>query len=195
MTLLCGVTLTYHLVQYERGREKAATGFAATLSGIFYIGLLGSYLVLLRNLPAAGEWWLLLTLFAVMLADTTAYFFGMRYGQHRLAPRLSPHKSWEGYFAGIVGAAVGTPLFWMLFRFFGLPSQSTFSFFNTALLGLMVGIFPILGDLGISMIKREMNIKDTSHIIPGHGGVLDRIDFMAVGFPHWLLSGFFRFSN
>lgn len=183
LVLLVGACVTFYLVEYERGRVAAGSDFAATLSGIFYVGLLGSYLLLLRQTPAYGEWWVLLTLFAVMLADTTAYMFGTRYGKTRLAPRLSPKKSWEGFIAGVVASAVGTPQFLLLFRMLGLPDDPQFSIVNVALLGLAIGILPTLGDLAISMIKREMKMKDASHILPGHGGVLDRIDSWLWAFP------------
>lgn len=175
LPLLVALTLVIHLVQFERGRDHAGTDFAATLSGIFYVGLLGSYLLLLRLLPT-GEWWFMLVLFAVMLADTSAYFIGSAFGKHRLAPRLSPKKSWEGYIGGVILTTIGMPLFLLLFRQFGLPDTSPFSLFNAGLLGFVISILPTLGDLGISMIKREMHQKDTSDILPGHGGVLDRID-------------------
>jgi len=183
LALICVGTLIYYLLQYERGRDHAAFDFATSLSGIFYIGLLGSYLLLEREIPLDGEWWMLLTLFAVMLADTTAYFVGSRYGKTRLAPRLSPNKSVEGYLAGVAVATIGTPLFLLLFSRLGLPNEPAFSLANAALLGFAIGVFPTLGDLGISLIKREMKRKDTSHILPGHGGVLDRIDSWLWAFP------------
>ncbi|HEY4718130.1 MAG TPA: phosphatidate cytidylyltransferase [Anaerolineales bacterium] len=183
LALICAGTLIYYLLQYERGRDHAASDFATSLSGIFYIGLLGSYLLLEREIPLDGEWWMLLTLFAVMLADTTAYFVGSRYGKTRLAPRLSPNKSVEGYLAGVAVATIGTPLFLLLFSRLGLPNEPAFSLANAALLGFAIGVFPTLGDLGISLIKREMKRKDTSHILPGHGGVLDRIDSWLWAFP------------
>ncbi len=175
LPLLVALTLVVHLVQFERGRDHAGTDFAASLSGIFYVGLLGSYMLLVRLIPS-GEWWFMLTLFAVMLADTAAYFVGSAFGRHRMAPRLSPKKSWEGYIGGVILTTIGMPLFLLLFRKFGLPETSAFSLFNAGLLGLVIGILPTFGDLGISMIKREMHQKDTSDILPGHGGVLDRID-------------------
>lgn len=175
LPLIVAMTLVIHLVQFERGRDHAGTDFAATLSGIFYVGLLGSYMLLVRLIPS-GEWWFMLTLFAVMLADTSAYFVGSAFGKHRLAPRLSPKKSWEGYIGGVILTTIGMPFFLLLFRQFGLPDSPAFSLLNAALLGLVIGIMPTFGDLGISMIKREMHQKDTSDLLPGHGGVLDRID-------------------
>lgn len=176
LPLLIALTMVIHLAEFERGREHAASDFADTLSGIFYIGLFGSYLLLVRLIPQYGEWWLMLTLFAVMLADTSAYFIGIAFGKHNLAPHLSPKKSWEGYLGGVFLTTVGMPLFLLLFRQFGLPDIPSFSLLNIAFLGLLIGILPTLGDLGISMIKREVHQKDTSDILPGHGGVLDRID-------------------
>lgn len=196
LPLLIVAAMTIHLLQFERGREHAASDFAATLSGVFYVGLLGSYLLLVRFIPEAGEWWFMLTLFAVMLADTAAYFIGTAWGRHHMAPRLSPKKSWEGYFGGVVLTTLGMPLFLLLFRQFGLPDSPAFSISNTVLLGFVMGVFPTLGDLGISMIKREMHQKDTSDILPGHGGVLDRIDSWLWAMPiGYYLIQFFLNSN
>lgn len=174
-TALVMLSLVWHLRAYEVGRNEAGSDFAATLSGIFYIGLLGSYMLALRALPD-GEWWLLLTLPSVWLADSAAYFLGTKYGKHRLAPRLSPKKSWEGYFSGVVFGALGGPLLLLLYRNLGLPEREVFNFTNAALLGLAMGLLPTLGDLGESMIKRQVGVKDSGTLLPGHGGMFDRID-------------------
>jgi phosphatidate cytidylyltransferase len=192
LALLCAVTLVIHLADYERGRDQAGTDFVASLSGIVYLGLLGSYLITVHQLER-GEWWLVLSLFAVMLADTIAYIWGSRFGKNRMVPRLSPKKSWEGFTAGLLAATLGTPAFALLFRVFGMPNTQEFSLLNIGILGFMIGIFPTLGDLGISMFKREMNIKDTGTIIPGHGGFLDRMDSWLWAFPigYYLVTVFF----
>jgi phosphatidate cytidylyltransferase len=183
LAVICALTATIYLVAFEFGHDRAGSDFAATLSGIFYIGLLGSYLILVRQLPANGDWWVLLTIFAVMLSDTVAYMYGTQFGKHRMAPRLSPKKSWEGFFSGLVAATVGTPLFLLLFRVFGLPDIPAFSLFNATVLGFTIGVLTTLGDLAISMIKRQMHLKDSGAILPGHGGVLDRIDSWLWAFP------------
>lgn len=175
LPLLVLLAMAVHLIAYERGRDQAATDFAITISGLFYIGLLGSHLILLRELPN-GEWWLLLTLPAVWLADSAAYFLGTRFGRHKLAPRLSPKKSWEGYLAGIVFGSLGTPLLLVLYRQWGLPAHPAFSTTNAILLGFLMSLLPTLGDLAESMIKRQVGVKDSGTILPGHGGMFDRID-------------------
>ena len=175
--LISAILLTsmiYHMVAYERGRNQAATDFSVTLSGALYIGWLGAYLISIRALPA-GFWWLLLVLPIVWLADSGAYFIGRAFGRRKLSPRLSPKKTWEGYLGGIlVGTlgAVGLAYLW------GIWAEPGFSItpLQAAFLGLLLSSITTLGDLGESMIKRQSGVKDSSNLIPGHGGVFDRID-------------------
>jgi phosphatidate cytidylyltransferase len=172
VALLILVSMTYHLIAYERGRDQAASDFAVTVSGIFYIGWLGAYLISLRNLPN-GMWWVLVVLPAVWLADSGAYFIGRAMGKHKFSPRLSPKKTWEGYIGGIVVGTFGTTL---LAVFWNLIEPDVMTPLQGALIGLIVALLTVLGDLGASMIKRQFGVKDSSHLIPGHGGVFDRID-------------------
>jgi phosphatidate cytidylyltransferase len=187
--------MAFHLRAFEKGRDQAGTDFAASLSGVIYIGFLGSYMVLLRNLPD-GQWWLLTVLPAVWLADSGAYFIGKRFGVHKIAPRLSPKKSWEGYIGGILVALIGTPLLMRLYHNWGLPVGGAFTTINAALLGLVMGVFPTLGDLGESMLKRQAGVKDSGSILPGHGGIFDRIDswLWAVIFGYYLITLGFQVS-
>ncbi|MGH2605121.1 MAG: phosphatidate cytidylyltransferase, partial [Anaerolineales bacterium] len=124
--------------------------------------------------------WLLTALPAVWFADSAAYFVGKAIGRTRLSPRLSPKKTWEGYLAGILAAGVGGA---GLAALWGLAADP--SGFRPAAglwLGLAIGTLTPLGDLGISMIKREVQVKDTGRLLPGHGGALDRMD-------SWLWAG------
>ena len=164
-----------HLIAYERGRAQAATDFGVTVGGIFYIGLLGSFLVPLRALPN-GEWWILVVLPAVWLADSGAYFIGSKLGRHKMTPRLSPNKSWEGYFGGIVVSVIGTPLLVQVYYQLGLEPGGQITASRAVIIGIIMSIVPTLGDLGESMIKRQMGRKDSGTILPGHGGMFDRID-------------------
>ena len=172
--------MTWHLVDFERGAPRAGTDFGLTLGGILYLGVVGAYLVSLRDLPD-GLWWLLVSLPVVWIGDSAAYFVGRAYGRHKMAPRLSPKKSWEGYAAGILAAAVsGLALAALYGAGLGLAPSLTPS--AGLIVGLVLGTVTTLGDLGISMMKRELQVKDTGRLLPGHGGVLDRID-------SWLWAG------
>lgn len=174
ISLILIASMIYHMVAYERGRDQAGTDFAVTLSAAFYIGWLGAYLISIRSLPE-GFWWLLLVLPIVWLADSGAYFIGRSFGKHKLCPRLSPKKTWEGYFGGVlVGTlgAVGLAYLWQLWA----GADFSITALQAALLGLLLSTITTLGDLGESMIKRQSGVKDSSNLIPGHGGVFDRID-------------------
>lgn len=174
LSLLILLSMADHLVAYERGRDQAGTDFAVTLGGMLYLGWIGAYFISLRSLPG-GLWWLLLVLPSVWLADSGAYFIGSRFGRHKLSPRLSPKKSWEGYLGGILTGVLGGVLFAWLWQTFSGPGTGI-SVPRGALVGLVMGIFPTLGDLGESMIKRQVGVKDSSNLLPGHGGAFDRID-------------------
>jgi len=174
ISLIVLLAMTFHLIAYERGRDQAGTDFAVTLAGMFYIGWFGAYFISLRNLPE-GKWWILVVLPAVWFADTGAYFIGKRFGKHLLCPRLSPKKTWEGYLGGILVGVPLTALFTALWRV-GAGPASAVTIGRGALIGLMMGIFPTLGDLGESMIKRQMGVKDSGNLLPGHGGAFDRVD-------------------
>jgi phosphatidate cytidylyltransferase len=166
--------LAYHLVAYERGRDQAALDFAITVTGVTYIGWIGSYLFDLYNLPQ-GHWWFMLVMFCVWLGDSGAYSIGRTYGKHKMAPRLSPKKSWEGYIASVFTGMLAGIFFVYAFTTYG-SLTGHISIWQGAIFGLILGALPPLGDLGESMIKRQSGIKDSSDIIPGHGGFFDRVD-------------------
>jgi len=168
------VAMTYHLYAYERGRDQSALDFAITVGGIVYIGWVGSYLFNLRNLPEGG-WWFMLVMFCVWSGDSGAYSIGRAYGNHKMAPRLSPKKSWEGYAASVFTGMMTGAFYVYVFTTFG-NLTSPITIWQGAIMGLLLGSLPPLGDLGESMIKRQSGIKDSSDIIPGHGGFFDRID-------------------
>jgi phosphatidate cytidylyltransferase len=110
---------------------------------------------------------------AIWLADSGAYFIGTKWGKNKMAPRLSPKKSWQGYFGGILVAVIGTPLLVMAYSL-GPASEVTLA--RAAIIGLFMGVFPTLGDLAESMFKRQVGVKDSGTLLPGHGGIFDRID-------------------
>jgi len=166
--------LAYHTLAFERGREQAALDFGATLGALVYLGWIGAYLFDLRSLPAGG-WWFMLVLPSIWLADSGAYSIGVAYGRHKMAPRLSPGKSWEGYAASaFTGGIAGAFFAWAYTSFGGLAGDVSLT--QGALLGLALGALTPAGDLAESMFKRQSGLKDSSEVFPGHGGFFDRID-------------------
>ena len=118
---------------------------------------------------------------AIWFADSGAYFYGRVYGRRKLSPRLSPKKTWEGYIAGIVIGILGSTAFAAMWQLPAGP-ETAITPLRGAILGLVLSVIAPLGDLGESMIKRQFGIKDSSNLIPGHGGAFDRID-------SWLWAG------
>jgi len=170
------LAMTLHLIAFERGRTQAGVDFAVTVTGIAYLGWLGSYLLDLRQLPQGG-WWLMLVLPIVWGGDTGAYSIGAVYGKHKMTPRLSPKKSWEGYFAGLFTSILVGAFFSYAFSSLGhQPLAGMINLLQGAFLGLVIGALAPLGDLGESMLKRQGGLKDSSNVFPGHGGFFDRID-------------------
>jgi phosphatidate cytidylyltransferase len=140
------------------------------MAGILYTGWLLSYLVALRGFEDGRN----LVFFALLVnfaSDTSAYFVGRALGRHYLAPQISPGKTWEG----AVGAVAGATLIGL---FFVLPTplRLDLSWGLALLLSVLVSIFGQLGDLLESWFKRRMSVKDSGRLIPGHGGILDRMD-------------------
>jgi phosphatidate cytidylyltransferase len=172
LTLSILAAMAWHLFDYEKGRDRAATDFAVTTAGIVYLGWIGAYLIALRSLPG-GLWWVLIVLPTIWLADMAAYFVGSRFGKHPLSPRLSPKKTWEGYWAGVAFGTLSTIGLVILWQNLGGP---VVPWWKGAALGAALSILTTLGDLGESMFKRQAGVKDSSNFFPGHGGVLDRID-------------------
>lgn len=147
----------------------------ATVAGAIYIGLMMGQTVALRQLPD-GLWWMLYGVLITWANDTAAYFVGVTLGRHKLWVRLSPKKTWEGSIGGWAAAALMGALVVAI-----LPLQAPLWF--GALLGAVGGLFALAGDLAISMLKRQVRAKDSSRLIPGHGGVLDRLDSILFVLP------------
>jgi len=149
--------------------------WALTISGGLYLGLCGACLVSLRGIRPDGMWWTLTIVPAIMAADTAAYFVGRAWGRHKLAPTLSPGKTWEGYIGGVIAGGLLTPLLASLWRV-EAGAGATVSGVHGLIVGFVIATLAPLGDLAISMIKRQAGAKDSGTILPGHGGALDRVD-------------------
>ena len=155
--------------------HKPFRNWALTVAGASYIGLMMGQALALRLLPN-GLFWMLLGLGVTMVNDSAAYFVGVTIGRKRILPALSPKKSWEGTVGGwvaatLTGAAVA---FW---------SPLDLAVWLGALIGLVGGILALFGDLAISMLKRQIGVKDSGVFLPGHGGFLDRLDSIMFVLP------------
>jgi phosphatidate cytidylyltransferase len=172
--LLTVIVLASLLLDLWHKAPQPASDWALTLAGSLYVGWLLSHFVRLRALPD-GLAWVALAVLVVWAADVSAYFAGRAFGRHPWWPRHSPKKTWEGYLAGILAATLaGALVGQFLVGLFWLEGMA---------LGLLAGVLAPLGDLAESMIKRQVGAKDSGNLIPGHGGVLDRIDTMLVTIP------------
>ena len=155
-------------VMIRHNRKDAFSSWAFTLAGVMYLGWLASRYTALIQLDD-GYKWVVLALFCAFASDTTAYFIGRWIGKHKMTPSISPAKTWEGAFGGLVGAVViGSFAIWVL----KLP----LSLWQAIVLSAITGIFAQIGDLVESLFKRNMGAKDSGRALPGHGGMLDRID-------------------
>jgi phosphatidate cytidylyltransferase len=160
-------------------RLDSVVHWAWMLAGIIYVGVLLGYFVALRNL-SDGRNWVYLALFITFASDTAAFFVGRSIGKHKLAPAISPSKTWEGTVGGLLGAAVASLIFVPAsIGSFVNPLHIDLQIVPMIILGLAVSVFGQLGDLVESMFKRALHAKDSGNILPGHGGVLDRLDSIA----------------
>ena len=162
--------LSMILLIFRRQREGSFAAWAWMVAGMIYVGWLLSYLVALRL--EAGREWLFLALFTTFGSDTAAFFVGRWLGKQKLAPDISPGKTWEGAVAGLFGAVAASILVVILFR---LP----FGYGQAVAIGLLISIVGQLGDLVESLFKRNMGIKESGRLMPGHGGLMDRMDSIA----------------
>jgi phosphatidate cytidylyltransferase len=143
--------------------------------GLLYIPFLLAQFVLLRRMET-GQLWVLFTLVSVYFGDTTAFYVGRAWGRRKLAPKISPGKTFEGGLGAVAGSLAGA----LLFKVFFFPQPA---YIHAAVLGIGIGVLGQLGDLWESVLKRSVQAKDSGTLIPGHGGLLDRIDSVLFSGP------------
>ena len=158
-----------------KGKDHSLANSAITLFGILYVSLFSSFL-LIRELPLRtgmpyriGGWIVIFIFATIWICDTAAYFLGSRLGRHPLFKRVSPKKTWEGAIGGFIigiGAAIGLRSLFV----------SSLSVVDSIVIGIIVGVVGQISDLVESLYKRDSGLKDSSNILPGHGGILDRFD-------------------
>jgi phosphatidate cytidylyltransferase len=173
--LLCSFPLAFALKGISATRQAATASISATVLGAVWIGGGLAFVLLLRDLPEHGRLAAFTVLIAVWAGDTLAYFGGRLLGRHRMAPTTSPGKTWEGFAFGT--AATVFAVFVCLYK------QHFLSSGEAVALGAVIAVAAPLGDLFESMLKRDMNVKDTGRLLGGHGGVLDRIDALLFAAP------------
>ena len=164
---------------FEENLANAPRRVGLAVLGAVYPGLLLSALVRLRQVDR-GEWWVLLALTVTWMNDTCAYFAGRAFGKHKLYVRISPSKTWEGAIGGTLGSIAGAVAVQLLW----IPALPTW---GAALIGAGAALLGPLGDLSESMLKRSFGAKDSGRLLPGHGGMLDRIDALIFNAPFVLL--------
>ena len=181
---------------------EALVSISGTFFGVFYVGWLLAHAVVLRNfhsaviahyghptaeqlgiLPETGIFLMLFCLTAVVLCDAGAYFAGRRYGRRKLAPRISPSKSVEGAVGGLAAGTVGALLAKGVFDLFWPALSAPLGWRAAAVMGLLVSVAGMIGDLVESLLKRDAHTKDSGQMLPGMGGIMDRIDSPLLGIP------------
>lgn len=167
--VMAGLTILA-LLWHTVFKQVNAADTATTVFGVVYCSFTLSHLVLLRALDSGAEL-VLITLISVWCMDVFAYLVGSSIGKHRLAPEISPKKSWEGFIAGMVGSMAAWGIGWYVIDS-PLPQWLFF------VIGAVLAVAGLLGDLAESRLKREVGAKDSGKWLPGHGGFLDRFDSM-----------------
>ncbi len=203
-TVLITATLLAVMVR-QLGKQQiteAMVSISGTFFGVFYVGWLLSHIVPLRNFhgiavsslgapataelgiaPEAGVFFVLFCLVAVVSCDTAAYFAGRAYGKRKLAPRISPGKSVEGAIGGVLGGVAGGLMVKGVFDLMWPALSAPLSWTAALVMTLPVALAAIVGDLVESLLKRDAQIKDAGRLLPGMGGVMDRIDSPLLGIP------------
>ncbi len=166
----------------RKNLDGTIVDWALTVVTAVYVGFPMSFFLLLRGYDTSvwqgfsgawvylprGAWWLLMVFLGVWGFDAAAFFTGRSLGRHKLAPRISPGKTWEGVLGGFVLSIVAALV--LTIKPLGVP------WYLAITLGILLGVAAVLGDLAESLIKRQMHVKDSGQFMPGHGGLLDRID-------------------
>jgi phosphatidate cytidylyltransferase len=162
--------LAFMLKGVTETRQSSTVSVGGTMLGVAWIGLGLVFLLALRDIPQHGRLASFTVLLAVWAGDTLAFFAGRMIGRHKLAPRISPGKTWEGFVAGMIATVFVT--FVALYD----TRDEWLTIGQAVLLGLAIAVAAPLGDLFESLVKRDMGVKDSGRLLGGHGGILDRID-------------------
>ncbi len=175
------VPMTFAMLNVHLHKPESTGDIGKTLLGPVYVCLPLVMLIMIDRYPK-GNLWILFLLTIVFATDTGAFYFGKFFGKHKLYEAVSPAKTWEGAIGGVVSSFFVAPLFIFVLSIFHFPPLYRFSL-STLILIFSLSAIGQVGDLVESMLKRNHGVKDSSRILPGHGGVLDRIDSLLFAIP------------
>jgi CDP-diglyceride synthetase len=173
--VLATFVLAFLLKAISEAHQAATIAISGTVMGAVWIGLGLGFLILLREIPDHGRLAVVTVLVAVWAGDTLAYMGGRLVGRHKMAPRTSPGKTWEGFVFGTAAT--------IFVAFVALYKQHFLTIGQSVVLGVVLAVAAPLGDLFESLLKRDMDVKDTGTLLGGHGGMLDRIDALLFAAP------------
>lgn len=165
---------------FRSNQSNPLLSTSLSLLGILYVGWLAAHLLYLRGLPG-GFFYVILVLLVTWANDTGAYFVGINLGKRKLCPHISPNKTIEGSLGGLISSLVA--IFIIGFWINNTSPQFTFSLIELLVLGIIISMAAQFGDLVESLFKRDADLKDSSNLIPGHGGILDRFDSLLFTAP------------
>jgi phosphatidate cytidylyltransferase len=211
MLLMTVLLLALMVAQLRKAQiHEALSSISGTFFGVFYVGWLLSHAIVLRRfydaavsrysveevlaagyVPDSGAFFMIFTLVVVVLCDTGAYFAGRQYGRRKLAPKVSPGKTVEGAVGGLLAGILGGLATKGIFDFFWPDLSASFSWEQVVPFAIVLSIVGIVGDLVESLLKRDAAVKDAGSLLPGMGGILDRVDapILAIPVMYYMLLG------
>ena len=180
--LILGITLTAMIIEIFRRQEKPLLNISILVFAFVWLGIMLGSLSNLRNLPGIGFRVTFALFLSVWICDTSAFFFGKKFGERKILPDVSPNKTWVGTIAGFMSSIIFMFILYQYDFFSGMVSTT-----DVIVIGIITGGFGQLGDWTESLLKREAGLKDTSNFLRGHGGILDRFDSLTFAAPLTLI--------
>ena len=176
--LILGITLMAMIIEIFRRQEKPLHNISILVFAFVWLGIMLGSLSNLRNLPGIGLKVTFALFLSVWICDTSAFFFGKKFGERKILPDVSPNKTWVGTIAGFMSSIIFMFILYRYDFFNGIISTT-----DVIVIGIITGGFGQLGDWAESLLKREAGLKDTSNFLRGHGGILDRFDSLTFAAP------------
>ena len=176
--LILGITLMAMIIEIFRRQEKPLHNISILVFAFVWLGIMLGSLSNLRNLPGIGLKVTFALFLSVWICDTSAFFFGKKFGERKILPDISPNKTWVGTIVGFMSSIIFMLILDRYNFFSGMVSTT-----DVIVIGIITGGFGQLGDWTESLLKREAGLKDTSNFLRGHGGILDRFDSLTFAAP------------